>query len=74
MALARRQMKAKGPAGEDPQLVPPTKPIFPRHRAPLQEDGREALLEAATCEAGFALDQNPLRGSRTSISTRARPG
>ena len=47
VALARGQMKAKGPVAKILKLVPLTKPIFPRYRALLQEDGREDLLEAA---------------------------
>ena len=47
VALARGQMKAKGPVAKILKLVPLTKPIFPRYRALLQEDGREDLFEAA---------------------------
>jgi putative sterol carrier protein len=47
VALARGQMKAKGPVAKILKLVPLTKPIFPRYRALLEEDGREDLLEAA---------------------------
>ena len=47
VALARGQMKAKGPVAKILKLVPLTKPVFPRYRALLQEDGREDLLEAA---------------------------
>ena len=47
VALARGQMKAKGPVAKILKLVPLTKPIFPRYRTLLQEDGREDLLEAA---------------------------
>jgi putative sterol carrier protein len=47
VALARGQMKAKGPVAKILKLVPLTKPIFPRYRALLEEDKREDLLEAA---------------------------
>ena len=47
VALARGQMKAKGPVAKILKLVPLTKPIFPRYRALLEHDGREDLLEAA---------------------------
>ena len=47
MALAKGQMKAKGPVAKILKLVPLTKPIFPRYRAMLEQDGREDLLEAA---------------------------
>ena len=47
VALARGQMKAKGPVAKILKLVPLTKPIFPRYRAMLEQDGREDLLKAA---------------------------
>ena len=47
VALARGQMKAKGPVAKILKLVPLTKPIFPRYRALLEQDGRQDLLEAA---------------------------
>jgi putative sterol carrier protein len=47
VALARGQMKAKGPVAKILKLVPLVKPVFPRYRAMLQEAGREDLLEAA---------------------------
>ena len=47
VALARGQMKAKGPVAKILKLVPLTKPIFPRYRALLEQDGREDLLETA---------------------------
>jgi len=47
VALARGQMKAQGPVAKILKLVPLTKPIFPRYRALLEQDGREDLLEAA---------------------------
>jgi putative sterol carrier protein len=47
MALARGQMKAKGPVAKILKLVPLVKPVFPRYRQMLEEAGREDLLEAA---------------------------
>jgi putative sterol carrier protein len=47
VALARGQMKAKGPVAKILKLVPLTKPIFPRYRAILEQSGRQDLLEAA---------------------------
>jgi putative sterol carrier protein len=47
VALARGQMKAKGPVAKILKLVPLTKPVFPRYRAMLEESGRQDLLEAS---------------------------
>ena len=47
VALARGQMKAKGPVNKILKLVPLVKPVFPRYRATLEEAGRQDLLEAA---------------------------
>jgi putative sterol carrier protein len=47
VALARGQMKAKGPVAKILKLVPLVKPVFPRYRRLLEETGREDLLEAA---------------------------
>jgi putative sterol carrier protein len=47
MALARGQMKAKGPVAKILKLVPLTKPIFPRYEAMLKEAGRQDLIDAA---------------------------
>jgi putative sterol carrier protein len=46
MALARGQMKAKGPVAKILKLVPLTKPIFPRYEQMLQDAGRQDLIEA----------------------------
>jgi putative sterol carrier protein len=46
VALARGQMKAKGPVAKILKLVPLTKPVFPRYRKMLEDSGREDLLEA----------------------------
>jgi putative sterol carrier protein len=47
MALARGQMKAKGPVAKILKLVPLVKPVFPRYQKMLEEAGREDLLKAA---------------------------
>ena len=47
VALARGQMKAKGPVAKILKLVPLTKPIFPRYKAMLEEADRKDLLAAA---------------------------
>ena len=47
VALARGQMKAKGPVAKILKLVPLVKPVFPRYRALLEEADRSDLLEAA---------------------------
>ena len=47
VALARGQMKAKGPVAKILKLVPLVKPVFPRYRSILEQSGREDLLEAA---------------------------
>jgi putative sterol carrier protein len=47
VALARGQMKAKGPVAKILKLVPLVKPVFPRYRKMLEESGRTDLLEAA---------------------------
>jgi putative sterol carrier protein len=46
VALARGQMKAKGPVAKILKLVPLVKPVFPRYRAMLEEKGRNDLIEA----------------------------
>jgi SCP-2 sterol transfer family len=47
IALARGQMKAKGPVAKILKLVPLVKPVFPRYRKMLEDAGRQDLLEAA---------------------------
>ena len=47
VALARGQIKAKGPVAKILKLVPLVKPVFPRYRRLLEDAGREDLLEAA---------------------------
>ena len=47
VALARGQIKAKGPVAKILKLVPLTKPVFPRYKAMLEADGRQNLIDAA---------------------------
>ncbi len=46
VALARGQMKAKGPVAKILKLVPLVKPVFPGYRTMLEEAGRQDLLDA----------------------------
>jgi SCP-2 sterol transfer family len=46
MALARGQIKAKGPVAKILKLVPLVKPVFPRYKAQLEAAGRSDLAEA----------------------------
>ncbi len=47
VALARGEMKAKGPVAKILKLVPLVKPVFPRYRRLLEENGRQDLLDAS---------------------------
>ena len=47
VALARGQMKAKGPVAKILKLVPLVKPVFPRYRQQLANAGRQDLAEVA---------------------------
>ncbi len=47
MALAKGQMKAKGPVAKILKLVPLVKPVFPRYKAMIEQSGRQDLLKAA---------------------------
>ncbi len=47
VALARGQMKAKGPVAKILKLVPLVKPVFPRYKQMLTDAGRDDLMEAA---------------------------
>ena len=47
VALARGQMKARGPVAKILKLVPLVKPVFPRYRRQLEDAGRQDLLEAS---------------------------
>ena len=47
VALARVQIKAKGPVAKVLRLVPLVKPVFPRYEQMLRDAGRDDLLEAA---------------------------
>ena len=45
VALARGQIKAKGPVAKILKLVPLTKPVFPRYRKLLEDQGRSDLID-----------------------------
>jgi putative sterol carrier protein len=45
VALARGQIKAKGPVAKILKLVPLAKPVFPRYKAMLEADGRQDLID-----------------------------
>ncbi|MEA2375076.1 MAG: hypothetical protein QOD53_1539 [Thermoleophilaceae bacterium] len=47
VALARGQMKAKGPVAKILKLVPLVKPVFPRYRQQLSDAGRDDLVDVA---------------------------
>jgi hypothetical protein len=51
VALARGEIKAKGPVEKILQLVPLVQPVFPRYKAHLEEAGRGDLIEAAETAA-----------------------
>jgi hypothetical protein len=44
-AIARGEIKPQGPVSKILKLVPLTKPVFPRYRALLEEQGRPDLLD-----------------------------
>jgi putative sterol carrier protein len=46
VALARGQIKAKGPVAKILKLVPLVKPVFPRYEAQLEAQGRTDLAQA----------------------------
>ena len=45
VALARGQIKAKGPVAKILKLVPLTKPVFPLYKAQLEKQGRGDLID-----------------------------
>jgi putative sterol carrier protein len=45
-AIARGEIKPHGPVSKILKLVPLAKPVFPRYRALLEEQGRTDLLDA----------------------------
>jgi hypothetical protein len=47
VALARGQIKAKGPVAKILKLVPLVKPVFPRYKAMLESANRDDLVKAA---------------------------
>jgi SCP-2 sterol transfer family len=48
VAMARGQIKAKGPVAKILKLVPMTKPVFPRYKAQLEAQGRTDLANVET--------------------------
>ena len=47
MAMAKGQIKAKGPVAKILKLVPLVKPVFPRYEQMLEEANREDLMKVA---------------------------
>jgi putative sterol carrier protein len=47
MALAKGQMKAKGPVAKILKLVPLVKPVFPKYKEMLENANRDDLVKAA---------------------------
>ena len=45
VALARGQIKARGPVAKILKLVPLTKPVYPLYKAQLEAQGREDLVD-----------------------------
>ena len=45
VAMARGQIKAKGPVAKILKLVPMTKPVFPRYKKQLEDQGRPELID-----------------------------
>ena len=45
VALARGQIKASGPVAKILKLVPLSKPVFPRYKALLEDQGRDDLVD-----------------------------
>ena len=44
VAMAHGQIKARGPVAKILKLVPMTKPVFPRYKKQLEEQGKTELL------------------------------
>jgi putative sterol carrier protein len=45
MAIARGEIKPRGPVAKILKLVPLTKPVYPRYKAMLEHDGRSDLID-----------------------------
>jgi putative sterol carrier protein len=45
MAIARGEIRPEGPVAKILKLVPLTKPIYPRYKAMLEEQGRDDLID-----------------------------
>ena len=76
VALARGQMKAKGPVAKILKLVPLVKPVFPRYRRSSRRrtagSARGRLMESH--RGRLRPRRGPSRASRTSTSTPRRRG
>ena len=59
VALARGQIKAKGPVAKILKLVPLTKPIFPRYKAQLEAQGRQDLITTTSSDTS----RQPAKGT-----------
>jgi putative sterol carrier protein len=59
VALARGQIKAKGPVAKVLKLVPLTKPIFPRYKAQLEAQGRHDLITATSSDTSQQPANSP---------------
>jgi putative sterol carrier protein len=59
VALARGQMRAKGPVAKILRLVPLLKPVFPRYRKMLEAAGREDLLEGVKDQGSRIKETTP---------------
>lgn len=47
MALAKKQVKAKGSVPEMLKMLPLAKPLYPRYEATLRANGRDDLIRGA---------------------------
>ena len=64
VALARGEIKAKGPVAKILKLVPLTKPVFPRYKAQLEAEGRagpDRRLDGLPAPRHWAADRSRLR-------------
>src|SRR4026209_1031379 len=71
VALARGQIKAKGPVAKILKLVPLVKPVFPRYRKMLEDAGRDDLLKARAPRRRRPMPAR-WRAPRTSSSSSTR--
>ena len=71
VALARGQIKAKGPVAKILKLVPLTKPVFPRYKAQLEADGHELSSETDTEVAAHLLEAALVDGTDLTTAMQA---